>query len=181
VTPISPLVVRVSEDEVEVTFVDEPSDGTTVTLAVVIGPRIGFNPIEEEFTSVPGTPFHSLTLRMRSDLRFSYVFRRSGPTGEVEQVSDPFNPPPRFSTCSVARFSGASVAVLPDAVPLPWLDQAETRPAPAMESTVLASELLGDERRIWVSMPPGDPSGRERTALRDPPGRDAGPQRAERS
>ena len=138
------------------TFVDEPGDDTTVTLAVVIGPRIGFNPIDTEFTPVAGTPFRVLTLRMRSDLRFSYVFARRGPTGEGEQVPDPFNPPPRFSECSVERFSGASVAVLPDAVPLPWLDQAEARPAPAVESAVLASELLGNERRIWVSMPPGE-------------------------
>lgn len=151
-----PLVERVPGGAVEVTFVDEPGDDATVTLAVVIGPVIGFNPIDTEFTSIPGTPFHVLTLRMRSDLRFAYVFTRCGPTGESEQVPDPFNPPPRFSECSVERFSGASVATLPDAVPLPWLDEAEARPAPAMESAVLASELLGNERRIWVSMPPGE-------------------------
>ncbi|WTW98389.1 alpha/beta hydrolase-fold protein [Streptomycetaceae bacterium NBC_01309] len=152
----APLVERVSADEVEVTFVDEPGDGKTVTLSVVIGPRIGFNPIDPEFAPVTGTPFHVLTLRMRSDLRFSYVFARRGPTGEGERVQDPFNPPPRFSECSVERFSGASVAVLPDAALLPWLDQAEARPAPAVEAAVLASEFLGDERRIWVSMPPGE-------------------------
>ncbi|MFJ8863736.1 alpha/beta hydrolase [Streptomyces sp. NPDC102451] len=152
----APLVERVSADEVEVTFVDEPGDDTAVTLAVVIGPRIGFNPIEGEFAPVAGTPFRVLTLRMRSDLRFSYVFARRGPTGGVERVPDPFNPPPRFSECSVERFSGASVAVLPDAAPLPWLDQAEARPAPAVEPAVLASQFLGDERRIWVSMPPGE-------------------------
>ena len=147
----APFVERVSADEVEVTFVDEPGDDTTVTLSVVIGPRIGFNPIDTEFTPVAGTPFRVLTLRMRSDLRFAYVFTRCG-----QRVPDPFNPPPRFSECSVERFSGASVAVLPDAVPLPWLDQAEAQPAPAMESAVLASEFLGNERRIWVSMPPGE-------------------------
>ncbi|QWB21758.1 MULTISPECIES: esterase family protein [Streptomyces] len=152
----TPLVERVCADEVEVTFVDEPGDDTTVTLSVVIGPRIGFNPIGTEFTSVAGTPFRVLTLRMRSDLRFSYVFTRGGPAREGEQVPDPFNPPPRFSECSVERFSGASVAVLPDAAPLPWLDQAEARPAPAMDSAVLASESLGNERRVWISMPPGD-------------------------
>jgi enterochelin esterase-like enzyme len=151
----APLVERVTADEVEVTFVDEPGDGTTVNLAVVIGPRIGFNTIDQEFAPVAGTPFRVLTLRMRSDLRFSYVFRRRGPTQEAEQVPDPFNPPPRFAECSVERFSGASVAVLPDALPLPWLDQAEARPAPAMAAATLVSELLGNERRIWVSMPPG--------------------------
>lgn len=151
----APLVERVLADEVDVTFVDEPGDDTTVTLSVVIGPNIGFNPIDTEFTAVPGTPFRLLTLRMRSDLRFSYVFTRRGPTGEDEQVPDPFNPPPRFSESAVERFSEASVAVLPDAAPLPWLDQAEAQLAPATESAVLASELLGNERRIWVSMPPG--------------------------
>jgi enterochelin esterase-like enzyme len=154
----APLVERVTADEVDVTFVDEPRDDATVTLAVVIGPNIAFNPIDPELTSVAGTPFRVLTLRMRSDLRVSYVFRRRGATGEVDQIPDPFNPPPRFSECSVERFSGASVAVLPDAVPLPWLDRAEARPAPALEPAVLASELLANERRIWVSMPPGEPS-----------------------
>lgn len=151
----APLVERVSAGEVEVTFVDEPGPDTTVNLSVVIGPNIGFNRIDTEFTSVAGTPFRVLTLRMRSDLRFSYVFTRHGPTGEVEQVPDRFNPPPRFSECAVERFSGASVALLPDAVPLPWLDQAQARPAPAVEPAVLASEVLDNERRIWVSMPPG--------------------------
>ncbi|MEV8321047.1 alpha/beta hydrolase-fold protein [Streptomyces sp. NPDC059900] len=154
----TPLVERVGVDEVEVTFVDEPADDSTVTLSVVIGPRIGFNPVGTEFTAVEGTPFRVLTLRMRSDLRFSYVFTRRGPTGTGEgaQVPDPFNPPPRFSECAVQRFSGASVAVLPDAEPLPWLGQAEARPAPAMDLAVTVSQLLGTERRIWVSMPPGE-------------------------
>ncbi|MFF9149523.1 alpha/beta hydrolase [Streptomyces sp. NPDC014861] len=151
----APLVARVSPDEVEVTFVDEPGDDTTVTLSVVIGPRIGFNPIGT-LAPVPGTPFHALTLRMRSDLRFSYVFTRRGPTGGDERVPDPFNPAPRFSECSVERFSGASVAVMPDAEPLPWLDRAEAGPAPAVDSALLASEILGDERRVWVSMPPAE-------------------------
>nr|MDT0657329.1 alpha/beta hydrolase-fold protein [Micromonospora sp. DSM 115978] len=155
----APLVERVRAGEVEVTFVDEPGDDTAVTLSVAIGPNIGFNTIDTEFTSVPGSPVRVLTLRMRSDLRFSYVLTRHGPTGRDERLPDPFNPPPRFSERAVERFSGTSVAVLPDAVPLPWLDQAETQPAPAMESAVLASELLGNERHIWVSTPSGEFSG----------------------
>jgi enterochelin esterase family protein len=49
-----------------------------------------------------------------------------------------------------------SVAVLPDAVPLSWIDQAVAQPIPALKSAVLSSEFLGNERRIWVSMPPGE-------------------------
>jgi enterochelin esterase-like enzyme len=152
----APLVGPVSEDEVDVTFVDEPGEGKTVRLAVAIGPRIGRNTIDEEFTAVPGTPFRVLTLRMRSDLRFSYVFTRREATGKEEQVADPFSPPPRFSEYPEERFSGSSVAVLPDADPLPWLDEAEAGPAPALETAVLASAALGNERRIWISMPPGE-------------------------
>lgn len=148
-------VERVSADEVDVTFVDEPDPGTTVTLAVVIGPNIAFNPVGE-LTPVPGTALHSLTLRVRSDLRFAYVFRRTGRSGEVEQVGDPFNPPPPFSDCAVERFSGASVAVLPDADPLPWLAEAEARPTPDVEPVVFRSDLLDNERRLWVSLPPGE-------------------------
>ncbi len=151
-----PLVEQVAAGEVEVTFVDDPGDDTTVTLAVVIGPNIAFNSIDIEFTSVPGTPFRVLALRMRSDLRFSYVFTRRRPTGEEHRVPDPFNAPPRFADCAVKRFSGASVAVLPDAAPLASLDRAEARPAPAMESAVLTSERLGNARNVWVSMPPGE-------------------------
>ncbi len=159
----APLVSRTRVDgddgagEVEVTFVDEPGDdAAAVMLSVVIGPVIGRNTLDTEFAPVPGTPFRTLTVRMRSDLRFSYVFTRRGPTGEEQQVPDPFNPPPPFSEYPEARFSGSSVAVLPDAVPLPWLEQAQARPAAVTEPAVLASEILGNERRIWVSMPPGE-------------------------
>src|SRR5687768_1387411 len=88
----APLVERVAADEVEVTFVDEPDADTTVNLTVVIGPNIGFNPVDPELTSVAGTPFRVLTLRMRSDLRFAYAFARRAPTGEVDRVPDPFKP-----------------------------------------------------------------------------------------
>ncbi|MEV6345660.1 alpha/beta hydrolase-fold protein [Actinoplanes sp. NPDC051851] len=152
----APLVERAGSGEVEVTFVDEPGDDTTVTLAVAIGPIIGYNPIDTDFTPVVGTPFRFLTLRMRSDLRFAYVFTRRGPAEKVDRVADPFNPPPRFAECSVPRFSGASVAVLPDAAPTRWLDQAAAAPPPALESAVLESGFLGNERRVWVSMPPGE-------------------------
>lgn len=153
-----PPVERVGDDEVEVTFIDEPGSDTTTRLSVVIGLIIGRNTIDEEFAAVPGTPFRVLTLRMRSDLRFGYVFTRRGPTGEDEQVPDPFNPPPPFSEYSEPRFSGSSVLTLPDAEPLPWLDWAEARPALMPEPSVLVSEILGNERRIWVSMPPGEAS-----------------------
>lgn len=155
----APLTQRVDGNTVDVTFVDDGDADTTTRLAMVIGPVIGRNIIDTAFTPVDGTPFRVLTLRMRSDLRMSYVFTRRGPDGTDAAVADPFNPPPPFSEYPEARFSGSSVAVLPDATPLPWLDHAEARPAPLVEPAVLAGDVLGNERRIWVSMPPGESAG----------------------
>jgi enterochelin esterase-like enzyme len=147
----TPLVERVGGDEVEVTFVDEPGgDGTRVNLKL----RFGYTRIEPEFTPIAGVPFQVLTLRMRSDLRFSYQFTRQARTGQEEHVPDPFNPPPTLPDEWIIN----SVAVLPDALPLPWLDAVEAQPDPVLETEVLASEFLGNERNIWVSLPPGEVS-----------------------
>jgi enterochelin esterase-like enzyme len=144
----TPLVERAGPGEVAVTFVDEPADAdSTVHLRLLIG----YNTIEPELEPVAGTPFRAVTLRMRSDLRFSYAFARHRPSGAPELVRDPFNPPPRLTD---PRLQDA-LAVLPDAAPLPWLDAAATRPAPALEAATLASEVLGNERRIWISPSPG--------------------------
>lgn len=145
-----------SADEVEVTFVDNAPDDVTTTLQTVIGPTIGLNPAGD-LAPVDGTTRRTLTVRMRSDLRFAYVFTRRSATGGIHRVPDPANPPPRFSTCSVERYSGASVLALPDAEPLPWLEEAEASPTPDVAPVVLASDVLGSERRIWVSLPPGAP------------------------
>lgn len=81
----SPLTERVATGEVDVTFVDETADDyTTTRLAVAIGPTIGRTTIDTEFTAVPGTSFRVLTVRMRSDLRFSYVFIRQGRAAGIE-------------------------------------------------------------------------------------------------
>ncbi|WP_196073053.1 alpha/beta hydrolase [Nakamurella alba] len=151
----APMVERTTAGEVAVTFVDEPGSAAVSRLSVAIGPVVGRNTVDVPFTPVAGTPFRALTLRMRSDLRFSYVFTRSGPDGTDTHVPDPFNPPPPFSDYPEARFSGSSVATLPDAAALPWLAEAETLTAPTVASAVLRSAILGNERRIWVSMPPG--------------------------
>jgi enterochelin esterase family protein len=148
----TPLVERVGPTEVEVTFVDEPGDeATTVNLKL----RFGYTLVEPELTPVAGTPFRALTLRMRSDLRFSYLLTRRGSDGREDHIPDPFNPPPTLPDEWIKN----SVAVLPDALPLPWLDAVEAQPDPHLDTAVFASEALGNERRIWVSLPPRELSG----------------------
>lgn len=143
----APLVEGAGAGEVLVTFVDEPADAdSTVHLRLLIG----YNTLEPELEQVAGTPFRVVNLRMRSDLRFSYAFARRRPSGRSELVRDPFNPPPKLADPRLQ----VSVAALPDAPPLPWLDAAATQPAPACETATLTSEVLGNERRIWISPPP---------------------------
>lgn len=145
----TPLVERVSRHEVDATFVHEISDGDG---DVLLEELIGWSPAEERrLEPVVGTPFRALTLRMRSDLRFAYGLERRLAGQEAEWISDPHNPPvpdadPRLD---------ASVAELPDARDLPWSPQRLNGVAPEIDRLRFTSTILGNERNIWVSTPPG--------------------------
>ena len=67
----APLDERVTVGEVEVTFVDELE--TTRRSPSSSSPQDGLQLDRSEFTSVSGTPFRVLTLRMRSDRAFVCV------------------------------------------------------------------------------------------------------------
>lgn len=142
--------------------------------------------VPRRLARVPGSSFSALTLALPSDLRFTYGFAVMR-NGQQERKDDPFNPSRGGRD---ARLSG-SVAVLPDARPLPWLegndhlpgrencqptprcDGAERVPVSAPQGAggvavgtpdtctgdpdafMFRSALLGNERRVWVSLPRG--------------------------
>lgn len=144
-----PLVERVSPHEVDATFVHEMPDGDG---DVLLEELIGWSPPEQRrLEPIAGTPFRALTLRMRSDLRFAYGLEVRLPGHDAELISDPLNPPipdadPRLD---------ASVAVLPDARDLPWSPLRLAGVAADIDRLRFTSRILGNERNIWVSTPPG--------------------------
>jgi len=160
----TPLVERLTADEVAVTFVHETDQAGEIDQAsgadreVRLRELVGSGPAGDRvLRPVDGTPFRALTLRMRSDLRLSYAFQIDRPGGAPELVPDAFNPPPP----SLDQRLTGSVLTLPDAAELPVDPHraGETgqhgRVAPHLDEHVFRSEILGNERRVWVSLPPG--------------------------
>lgn len=146
-----PLQERVSEDEIDVTYVLETrgllEDDTPVRLHELIGSGATGDRV---LRPVGTSGFRALTLRMRSDVRLAYAFTTPGPDGP-RLLPDPLNPP----LASADTRLGGSVLELPDAEDLPYAPHRLDGLAPEVVEHTFASELLGNERRLWVSVPPG--------------------------
>ncbi|RIK44879.1 MAG: enterochelin esterase [Chloroflexi bacterium] len=76
---------------------------------------------------------------------------------------DPLNPRTFDSAAPTDKPDGfrrlMSVLELPDAEPMPWFERAIGIPTGSVEQHRFASELLGNERDVWLYLPPGyDPA-----------------------
>lgn len=144
----------------------EATDGGAPDEALVTFLHLAEEPVEEvglwdpvswlppermRLTRLPASPVWYLSRRTRTDLRFSYSLLVDG-----APVGDPLNRHPRHTDPRLQQ----PVAVLPGADPLPWLPDPGTEPTGALHAHSLGSELLGNERPVWVSTPPGwSPTG----------------------
>lgn len=142
----TPLIESSGDGTACVTFVhieDTALDGVTLV------EQVSWLPAEQRrFTQIPGTPVWWLTWELPADLRFSYHvdLLPGGP------AADPTNQRPRSGDSRLRR----SVAVLPEAEPLPWLDAAvAVPPTGTLHTATFASTILGNERPVWVSTPEG--------------------------
>lgn len=127
-----PLQQRVSEHQVEVTFVLETAgtiaDNATVQLRELVGSG---HTGDRVLAPVGSSGFRALTVRMHSDLRMAYVFVVHEDDAAPRMLPDPLNPPlPTEDT----RLAG-SVLELPDAVELPFAPQRLDGPLPGSRST----------------------------------------------
>lgn len=161
----TPLVEETTEAGfVDVTFVhditaddaaaeDTAPDDVTVTFRSLIERSLP-NDADHELQLIPGTPIRHLTLRLPRDLRFTYGFAVAGPVGPPRPATDPHNHhrDPRDPRLDKA------IAVLPDAADIA-LPPTSDGPDPHQEEITWASEILGNERPVWISLPPTDPSG----------------------
>lgn len=106
---------------------------------------------DRELQRVGDSRFWSLTLALPAAARFTYGFtvHRNGTdahdTDDTHRRSAPQRDP---------RLAEA-VAELPDATPLPWLERAQALESePQLDTLNLSSEILGNTRDAWVSVPP---------------------------
>ena len=146
---------------------------------VVFGGLAGFDkPKENQMTRLLDTDLWYKTYRARSDLRTTYLLSANDPLTDLRGGSadfgtrllpDPLNPR-RFVYSADAeipddREAAVSVLELPAAPTQPWI---APRPGVAkgqVEMHRLRSDLLNNERRVWVYTPPGYATSGERYGL----------------
>jgi enterochelin esterase family protein len=104
-----------------------------------------------------------ITYRLRNDARFSYQISPNDPLTLLSNIkpdewgkrrasfqSDPLNPT-RFTS----RNGESSVVELPNAPPQPWIKPLSGAPTGKLDEQKITSNILNNERKIWVYIPPG--------------------------
>ncbi|HEY1013560.1 MAG TPA: alpha/beta hydrolase-fold protein [Herpetosiphonaceae bacterium] len=150
-------------DEVDVTFVWR---GDEATGSVAVIQDWGADGIRELLMArVPGSAAWHLTRRLPADTRTTYQLAPSPDPLAPELTADnyrldPLNP--RTYAAYVDEAGGWSINFslleLPAAPPLPW-EEANAPGYALAGGSLELSQPLGDERRVWVYQPAGDPPG----------------------
>ncbi len=134
----------------------------------VVGYALGPDRSRNVLERMPGTDLWYRTRLLPAALRMVYGFAVNPARPAVGPPNtwraDPMNPRtfvfPKDPDSSQARDLAASLLELPQAAPQPWLQKVPGRPAGRVERFRLRSDILKNERRIFVYTPPGyDPRG----------------------
>src|SRR5579862_4498546 len=165
----APLMETVEGDNEHylVTFLWRGGDDTE-NVVVFGGPAGWDRPKDNQMTRLLGTDLWHKTYRVRSDLRITYLLSANDPLTDVSNlaadygtrlVADPLNPRQFVYTKDDEipddKEATVSVLELPAAPAQPWI---VPRPGVAkgrVEMYRLRSEILKNERRVWVYTPPG--------------------------
>lgn len=114
---------------------------------------------ERDLARLDGTDAWHLTWTARTDLRATYAFRVwTDADGEPEVVADPLNQHRQQGDWEGDGIE--SVLVMPGATPLPWLGERPGVPRGTLHAHTFRSEILGNERPVWVHTPAGFDPGR---------------------
>lgn len=126
---------------------------------------------EHGMSRLRDTDLWYVTFRLRNDYRATYKFivTRSLTSGQTVEKPDPLNPKTFIEPKDEERPDHTeddidSVVELPAAPPHPWTAPHPETAGGNLERRLFRSQILGNERRIWVYTPPayktsGDPYG----------------------
>ncbi|GAA3124454.1 enterochelin esterase family protein [Kribbella aluminosa] len=168
----TPLVEPAGDDDVWLTFLyraGEPVSDVSVSDVSVFGGPAGWDPPGNVMHHLAGTDVWYLTFRVRADLRCTYRLAVDdvGSTAAAAEdwsertahwFADPLNPatfvyPEDEATDS--HETVVSLASLPSAPSQPWITPRAGAAGGELAQYSHRSELLGNERRIWVYTPQG--------------------------
>lgn len=169
----TPLIESIESDDrhVLVTFLWRGDAQTENVL--LLSPWSEEKPADNLMERVPGTDVFFRTYKARSDVRGSYQFRVNDPLRPWSEMSpqeldeyfhslvpDSLNPDRlRWPAFGPYPEEVVSVVTLPHAPPQPWSEERENIPKGTVEHRRFRSERLGNERDIWVYLPPSKPEG----------------------
>lgn len=136
--------------------------------AVVFSGLGGFdNPAGNQMTHLSNTDLWHRTYRVRSDLRTTYQISVNDPLTELNfpddwgkrLKADPLNPSQfvyiKDDEIPDDKDVAVSMLELPDAPPQPWITPRPEILHGQVEMYRLRSNILNNERRVWVYTPPG--------------------------
>lgn len=166
----TPLIERVEGegDDVLVTFLCRGSDDTRNV--IIRSLWMTWVPERDQMTRMPGTDVWYRTYRSPSDVRGTYLLAyndslvpwQEAPPHEMQARfanfrPDPLNPRTLVFPRDGLREAGASFSIveLPNAAPQPWCERGDDVAAGSLELHHIRSDLLGNERRVWIYTPAG--------------------------
>lgn len=164
----APLVEPDGGDHSLVTFLWHGNDGTRNV--VLVEGFAGFEYADNALSRLSGTDVWHKTYRLPNDFRGTYRVSPNDSLVAYEDIEDweertsgwqpdPLNPRRRTWPADPEtpgdREQVVSVAELAGAPPQPWMSPQPGTPCGRMELHRFRSEVLNNERRVWVHTPPG--------------------------
>jgi enterochelin esterase family protein len=169
----APLVEPIADDDRQVLLTFLWRAVEPVDHVLLFGGPAHWDMVSNRMLHLPDTDLWYLTYRVRNDLRTTYRFSPNDslvPFVEVKDWKDwaarlatwrpdPLNPRifvfPKDEEDPNGFEQVTSAIELPDAPPQPWSDSRPGVPAGRVELHRMRSDILSNERRVWVYTPPG--------------------------
>jgi enterochelin esterase family protein len=171
----TPMVEPIDGDDGHgvLTFLWRDVDGDTRNVLVQGGPATGEPLTDHVMEQLPGTDVWFRSYRVRTDIRSQYSLSPNDPLTSFEDLEtteewlertktfrpDPLNPDelvwPANDEDPGQTEERTSPIHLPDALPQPWAERRPEVPAGEVQLHRLKSEILGNERRVWIHRPAG--------------------------
>jgi enterochelin esterase-like enzyme len=165
----APLTEKIEDDPDElVTFLWRSRQ--EVRNVVVVSAIGGYKLADNQMTRLPDTDIWYRTYKLPGDLRTTYQLAPNDslvPLGESKDwrereanwQPDPLNPRthviPKDDEDPEDTEATLSVLALSQAPPQPWVDVRPDAPTGHVEMVRLRSDILDNERRVWIYTPPG--------------------------
>ncbi|MGH3921874.1 MAG: enterochelin esterase [Pseudonocardiaceae bacterium] len=170
----APLIEAIPDDDEAVTVTFLWRGAEPVDNVLVFGGPVSWDLVSNRMGRLEGTDVWHLTCRLPKGSRTSYRLAPNDPLSSIRDASDwrartatwqpdPLNPRtvvfPKDDEIPDDYEVVVSLLELPGAPAQPWAASRPGVPSGALHQHLLRSEILDNDRRVWVHTPPGYTAG----------------------